>query len=134
MGAKCCSLDKAPPSGLAPEEELKAFHRFVHDKLLANKHSHNALKDAFLALGGGDDGKVQRSEMTEKLKALQYPGSPDTLFDLIDADNQGYITQEEFKATTAKDFIEKGPLREFKRFILKEYENLDEAFNQLDSG
>jgi len=34
--------------------------------------------------------------------------------------------------STKKDFIEAGPLREFKRYLVKQYESIDKAFETID--
>lgn len=131
MGAACdCSKAAKAKS---PEEELKTFHVFVTEKLIP-KHSKHGMKDAFVGLGGGDDDKVTREEMLAKLKGLEYPGSGDNLFDLLDTDNEGFITKAEFVSSAKKDYLETGPLRDFAKFVTTTYGSVDEAFKDMDSG
>merc|ERR1719378_1218621 len=135
MGAcdSCAKAAKPGGKGLTPEQELTEFHKFVAEKLI-QKHSKHGLKEAFVNLGGGDDDKVERAEMIGKLKSLQYPGNPDFLFDLLDTDNEGFITKTEFTASTKKDYLETGPLRDFSRFVNVTYGSVDDAFKDMDAG
>jgi len=128
----CDSCSKAKKSN-NPEQELGVFHHFVTEKLIP-KHSKHGLKEAFVNLGGGDDEKVEREEMIKKLESLQYPGDSNMLFDLLDTDNEGFITKAEFVNSTKKDYLESGPLRDFSRFVNVTYGSIDEAFSKFDSG
>eukprot|EP00928_Gymnodinium_smaydae_P031958 TRINITY_DN23281_c0_g7_i1.p1 TRINITY_DN23281_c0_g7~~TRINITY_DN23281_c0_g7_i1.p1 ORF type:complete len:184 (-),score=26.80 TRINITY_DN23281_c0_g7_i1:445-996(-) len=129
QAAGCCSTVDKRPRCLPPQDELKLFSHFVHDKLPTKGHG---LHGVFDALGGQNDDKITRDEFTSALTNASYPGTPENMFALIDVDNQGIITKDEFCAITKAHFIHDVPMRHFKNFIHTEYSNADKAFVALD--
>jgi len=146
MGVACSSCSKcAEKAGFAdgkklimgPKEELKCFHDWANGHLI-DPGSKHGLKEAFDKLGGKDDNKCTRQEMTTTLNGLGYPGDASHLFDIYDVDNSDFVTREELVASTKIDFIEASPLRKIRRFFEREFiadhydESLDMAFHEMD--
>jgi len=129
MGAACsCESAKKPPPELTPAQELKQFQDFLKEKFQMRDGLHKAFDKM-----GGTDGKVKKEEFESFLiKDMNYKGNALLLFDLVDDDKQGWISKKEFAAAMQPDFLKKGAVRDFKKFLTKEYDTITDAFKELD--
>lgn len=90
---------------------------------------------AFQLLGGSDDGKIDRQEFQQFLK--EHLGYEDfrlneQLFDIIDDDNNGFITKGEFEALFLTQTARAVELRDnLKRMLQDKFRSRKQAFNFL---
>jgi len=67
------------------------------------KKNFKSKKDAFEKLGGQDDAIIDKDEFIGFMKEIEFDGSAEKAFELMDDDNDGFITKEEFKARLCHD-------------------------------
>eukprot|EP00930_Biecheleria_cincta_P013960 TRINITY_DN12203_c0_g1_i1.p1 TRINITY_DN12203_c0_g1~~TRINITY_DN12203_c0_g1_i1.p1 ORF type:complete len:194 (+),score=30.54 TRINITY_DN12203_c0_g1_i1:44-625(+) len=136
MGARCsCDSLTDARKQLSPQEEVDTFKKFYKDVMLQQLRKEGKkdnLEHTFGLLGGENDSVVTREEMIRYLKRHKYSGNGNTLFDLIDLDNEGRISKEEFASLTKVDFLKHGPIRMFKSWLHQAYTSSDEAWKAID--
>lgn len=89
-------------------KNIFSSHDMIKELTIVLKGKDKHGPSVFNRIGGGDDGKIDRGEFREFLRTeLGYPNveANDRLFDLLDADGNGFITKDEFMTVWG---VEKG--------------------------
>lgn len=117
-----------------PDGEVAKVMEFKEDLRLKfqNKSS------AFSQLGGGDDGRIDRMEFRcflEKHLGYENHDLNDQLFNIVDDDNNGYITKGEFEALFLTQTAKAAELRnKLKEKLQEKFKSRKQAFNWLGGG
>eukprot|EP00931_Biecheleriopsis_adriatica_P091736 TRINITY_DN65616_c0_g1_i1.p1 TRINITY_DN65616_c0_g1~~TRINITY_DN65616_c0_g1_i1.p1 ORF type:complete len:224 (+),score=39.43 TRINITY_DN65616_c0_g1_i1:45-674(+) len=143
MGANCSELCQDRPPTAHPSKEVEIFKTFYTDVLLPHVEKQGktpCVETAFNELGGAINrgegveghGKLTREKLARSLNRLRYPGCPDDIFDIVDVDNEGIITLDEFTQLVEINILKNGHVRVFKSWLSKKYKSPEKAFAKLD--
>jgi len=117
-----------------PDGEVAKVVEFKEDLRTKFRNRHAA----FEQLGGKDDGKIDKEEFQNFLcKQMGYDNRDlnEQLFNIVDDDNNGYITKGEFEALFLTQTAKAVELRNnLKQKLQEKFKSRKQAFNWLGGG